>query len=130
MATITFAGTTLWNDTTSGYGRPVLAVGLPSRTYDYEPLPRGTGLVAKHVGTDPGEVSLVCQYRIADGSFASLLSGIAAAVTSFGTLTIRGTPYATLVLDGYAVQQSNPMIEGGATVRDVSIQFRFVRLRP
>jgi hypothetical protein len=130
MATITFASVTLWNDSTSGYGSPALRVDAPSRVYAYEGLPRGTGLVAKHVGINPGSVALVCNYRIADGSFGGLLTTLDGMRNLFGSLSIRGASYTNLVFDGYNVDQNRPIVEGGSVVRLVAISFRFVKVRP
>jgi len=129
MATVTFASTTLWNDASTGFGAVALRV-VPRRVlYSYEYLPRGTGRVAKATGTEPGEIALVCQYRMQDSAFASFLSGLAAMVTSFGSLVARGTTYQNLVLEGYEVDQSQPFVEAGVLVRRATVTFRFASVR-
>ena len=129
MATVSFAGTILWNDATTGFGVVGFNQTPPSIRYGYEDLPRGTGRIAKALGTDPGQSVVVLQYRLTAGEESTLRSALAGVVGGFGALSVRSVNYPNHVLDSYDVQTGQPIVEGGVDKRLVVVSILFERLR-
>lgn len=129
MATVSFAGTTLWNDAQTGFGVVSFNQSPPVVRYGYEDLPRGTGRIAKNLGTNPGQSVLVLQYRLTSGEETTLRNTLAGVVSLFGTLQVRDINYTNHVLERYDFVTGPPILEGSTTKRLVSVSILFQRLR-
>ena len=129
MATVVFAGTTLWNDAQTGFGVLRFNQSPPVVRYGYEDLPRGTGRIAKNLGTNPGQSVVVLQYRVTTGEEATLRNTLNGVVSLFGTLQVRGVSYTNHVLERFEFDTGPPILEGSITKRLVSVSILFQRLR-
>lgn len=77
MASVQFAGTTIWNDATTGVGPVgVQEIGAVARRLRW-PVLGGNGFGTTELGTDGGGVRLFLQYRLTEAEYGSLRSSIA-----------------------------------------------------
>lgn len=102
MATVVFAGETIWNDNIASTGRGALLpqIQRPVDQISYEPIPRGNGVVGKIVGVVPGRVALPLMYVATDSAFNSIVAALQALDGTEGALVIGGKtsiPYCILV---------------------------------
>lgn len=100
MATVTFAGTTIWNDAQTGWGalEPMIVEG--STRWAFDPLPQGDGDIAKELGDEPGLVFLRLFFSFsANGSeLASHRSTMRGLKDSYGSLAWPRGSVTNLVL--------------------------------
>jgi hypothetical protein len=88
MSSIIFAGTTLWNDASTGRGRPIISESLETINWVLERIPGNGGIIAKNNGIKPGPFVVAARYWLASGSdFSTLYSAISNAKASVGTLS-------------------------------------------
>lgn len=109
MATASFAGTTFWNDASTGRGNFISVATAASPRYDIRGLPQSPGLVANKIGTTPPRVMIVCIYHLTDSQIADLRSQMA---------TLAASPAATLTVPPgtntqYCIMAEPPTITRG-----------------
>ena len=86
MATLSFAGTTIWNDSSTGVGRVLVYSGLKQAVYQSELIPRGQGEILKKLGTTLGEITVVCKFHLPSGDVDNLRSLVEGKVDEQGSL--------------------------------------------
>lgn len=94
MATVTFDGTTIWNDAATGVGRVVVFEQLAFQRKSFNFVPAYGGYITKLLGSEPGRIVLVLDYWLNDSEKESLISTVAGKADDTGTLvylTIDGT---------------------------------------
>lgn len=130
MATVTFAGTTIWDDSTSGIGPVESQVSDPVRAYAMESLIRGNGAVAKDLGLNPGSVNLALQYRVSSDELNTLLSALYALIGTTGTVTIPpGQSYSNCIMLNRASVRGPATRDAAGTVKyPVTVFISFARL--
>lgn len=131
MAVVTFAGTTIWNDTTTGRGRVLPTVSAPTRLREFVRPVRSNGLIAKDLGRAPGEVIVTMGFNLTSGEINTLRSSIDGLIGSAGTLAIPpGQSYTDCVLVRRVESRAHPVLDGGGSlVYRYSMTLEFVRLR-
>lgn len=77
MASITFAGTTLWDDTATGVGRVQDREATRSINWVIEKLPRNGGLIAKDNGDNPVSFVLAAKYWLTAAQRTTVASSFA-----------------------------------------------------
>ena len=87
-ATVAFAGTTFWSDSSTGVGVIERYRDQRAVRWIIEALPGDNGKIAKNVGQDPGRVSLALTYFATESALASIESSIDARIGSYGSLVI------------------------------------------
>lgn len=86
MATVTFAGSTLWSDAGTGVNRPVAVERGRQALLSFEPVIRGSGQIVKNLGTLPEGVEVIVEYRVTGSEYSGLRSTLSGLVGSVGTL--------------------------------------------
>lgn len=115
MATVTFAGTTLWNDSSTGVGPVAPAVALPTPVYQITPLARSGVKLAKRLGTDAGRARLVLPYVVTSAEFETLRSTIGGVAGLIGTLAVPpGQSYGSALLIAASVDRGSVREVGAA----------------
>jgi hypothetical protein len=86
MASVTFAGTTLWDTTATGVGR--VRDGQQPRSVNWvmEKLPGNGGLIAKDNGDNPSPFALTCMYWLTTAQAIALVTTIEDSRALFGSV--------------------------------------------
>jgi hypothetical protein len=99
MASVTFAGSTLWDNDATGIDQVLPSADEPVTDWQLVALPQGGGRVAKYLGLSPGAVTIQLQYRMSNSDMSSLRSTINNKIGSFGILSIPpGQTYSRCIL--------------------------------
>ena len=72
MATLTFGGTTIWNDAGTGKGRPERNITPDKELTSFRVLPGNGALVATNLGTQYGGASFSLQYWLRESESQAL----------------------------------------------------------
>jgi hypothetical protein len=130
MATVTFAGTTIWNDATTGRNR-VVAVGLEShQRWDVVPLPR-SGSVGKDLGKEGATFAIEVQYDFTGSEWNSHVSTLASLENRFGTLTFppsRSVPGCIMLFAEPVKTPNTHRRASGTIIYRVHYRYTFKRL--
>lgn len=86
MATVAFAGTTLWNDASTGKGRPQRTLEAKSVAWETEVVPGDGALISKDVGDNNGRFYLQMEYWLESSDIGTLISLIEGKRSSIGTV--------------------------------------------
>jgi hypothetical protein len=132
MATVAFAGSTLWDDGSTGVGRPIVRELGARANYQFEPVVRGKGLIAKNLGEIPEMIEVLVQYRLDGTAYSGLRTTLDGLLNSIGTLAWPPSQsLANCLFIGHErVRESSVMVtEAGATVYAVAQVLSFQRLR-
>jgi hypothetical protein len=130
MATVTFAGSTLWNDATTGFASAAVADTVQGPFYEFERIARGNGLVAKEASSDPGNLQLTLNYTLTESEYTALRTIIVQRRNSIGSLSIPGIPTLNFcVLTSVTIQRSDPVSVAGVVKRFYNAVYTFQRTR-
>jgi hypothetical protein len=129
MASVTFAGTTIWADTGTGLGDVEPAFGGQHANWAIETIPGGTGLIVKDLGTLPEIIMLSLNYHLSNSAAASLRTSLQGLATSAGALVANGVTYSNCVLMGHTWQIGRWQLRDGSGGRAVQITFQFQQYR-
>lgn len=134
MATVTFAGQTVWNDAATGRGRVRARSFGPQRRLVPEALPGNEGIILKDLGKDPGLVYLPLRYWMTPAEMAAVeaVLVIVAGAGVEGTLAIpRGISYAHCVLLSRQWDEGDPLEEddSGTIAYERRLDLVFQRVR-
>jgi len=88
MATVTFAGTTIWNDAATGIGPVNSLVAAKRERRVLEPIPRGNGYISKNTGTEPRLVRVDCAYNLTEAQIDSLQTSLDGLFDKYGTVSV------------------------------------------
>lgn len=135
MATVSFAGYTIWNDATTGVSAAAHDWDSFSDAQDFSMLPQGNGIVSVVTGLDPGGVSLQLQYVLSDAEEATLQSTLNSLRAQYGTVTYPGgsRAYCRMVggaklIRGETVNVISPASRAGIKHRyNLAITFKALR---
>jgi len=117
MASVTFAGSTLWNDASTGIDRVQAIVQPGRRRWVLRDLPRGQGKVAKNLGKEPSYVIVPLSYVMSSNEYNTLAGVWDGIVSSAGTLAIPpGQSYANVILLDWRSVRGAPLSDAG-TIR-------------
>lgn len=97
MSTITFAGNTLWSDSTTGVGQIEHEDTLPAERTVLEPLPGG-GYIAQQLGLEPDRIVFNCSYNLDASGITSLRTTLSNLRRTSGTLTLPGQSYTGCIM--------------------------------
>lgn len=86
MASVTFSGTTVWNDATTGVGRVSVRQSGGTRRWITEELPGGDGGLLKNNGRRTAIITVVCQYFASSSQQTTIKSGWLDLRGSYGSL--------------------------------------------
>lgn len=131
MATVTFAGSTLWDDSGTGVGRPYAAERGRQAVLVFEPVTRGVGQIVKNLGTIPESFDLFVRYRVSGSQLSGLRSTLNGVVGSTGTLAWPPSQsFSNCILAGSQRIRTEVVgiTEGGSVVYEVIQSLYFERL--
>lgn len=98
MATVTFAGTNLWNSSTTGEGDPLIFSVATFEARQFLPMPQGVGEVVLDL-RNTGEIfTVVCRYILSDSDAATLRTTQNGIKSSYGTLSVNSDSVTYCVL--------------------------------
>lgn len=122
MATLVFAGTTLWNDASTGVGRlQVIERGRQSQRVE-SPVVGGVGVFSTQVYVDLGGATVGATYHVSDEG-AAVVSAWAGLVGSVGSLVWRGRTLTNCVLLGFDTTRTS-VLGNGSKVFELVAEFR------
>jgi hypothetical protein len=87
MATVAFAGSTLWNDASTGKGRPSRVLEAKSIVWGGGVVPGDGAIISKDLADNFGRFFLQMVYWLEDSDIASLISLIEGKRNIIGTVT-------------------------------------------
>lgn len=117
MATVTFAGSTIWNDATTGVGRIQPVVMGREQRWQFEPLPQSSGVVAKNIGLEAGQAYIALTYSMTNSEANALTVTVENLLQSVGSVVYNpGQTITDCVLVRKSLQRGQPNLVG-ATVR-------------
>jgi hypothetical protein len=137
MAVLKFDGTTLWDDSGTGFGAADVTQTPRKRRRVYAPLPRTGEVIAKPTGFSPGALVVSVKYRCTKSQWSSILSTVDGLLDDEGTVdypVTDGSSASTIavtnmVLDDWTWRKGPVSLSGGGTLRhDYYVQFAFVKL--
>lgn len=136
MATITFAGSTVWNDQASGTARGVGTVvyspAVPSRVREYANLIRGNGSVAKNLGYVGGALGVSFLWSLTGASISSTFAMLESLYGKYGTVTLsNGQSFSDCVLDAHdsSLVHYEEEAGGAVTYSRFAVRLSFRRLK-
>lgn len=132
MATLTFGGTTLWNDATGGLRIEQFTVEHARRRFHLIHLPGDNGVVAHDLGGDPESFMLAVPYILGSTAYNTMLNNWSNRTGTVGTLTLASTEtrtWNTVLLLGHDEFRGAVKGVAGGVARGVTVMGLFKRLR-
>jgi len=135
MAVVTFAGTNLWSDASSGVGSVEWNPTPGKVVRQFEPLLAvGAGVVAKQISDSPGEIIVSMRYNATDAQLEALRTVFQGKRTSYGSLVLPtanggSTTYANCVMDSHQISRGGAILDGSTLKDTFRVTAYFVQLK-
>jgi len=131
MSVVTFAGTTLWDDSATGRSRVMDSVKIRSVNWVMEQLPRNGGIIAKDNGDNPDGFIMECLYWLTTAQADTLAETIAGARLGFGDVNFppnRTIENCILIDASMSRTGKQQVVPGSSHTYEYIVLFRFQQL--